>query len=152
MRIDDENSSSHTHKPPIPNFCLNSTVSLFMEQPSALGGKLSDFINPRCFVYAWFADSGLRANPNPMRIFDLAEILPLHATSPRHHEQDFPRSPPAPPTMTTDATSRPQHIEEILSGLDRYNPETVSVFQDYVQHQCDTRTYDNMANLALLKL
>ncbi|KAL0638104.1 hypothetical protein Q9L58_002885 [Maublancomyces gigas] len=54
--------------------------------------------------------------------------------------------------MTTDATSRPQHIEEILSGLDRYNPETVSVFQDYVQQQCDTRTYDNMANLALLKL
>ncbi|KAI5842500.1 armadillo-type protein [Morchella snyderi] len=54
--------------------------------------------------------------------------------------------------MTTDATSRPQHIEEILSGLDRYNPETVSTFQDYVQSQCENRTYDNMANLALLKL
>jgi len=48
--------------------------------------------------------------------------------------------------------SRPEHIEEILAGLDRYNPETVSTFQDYVQYQCENRTYDNLANLALLKL
>ncbi|KAF8533454.1 armadillo-type protein [Trichophaea hybrida] len=50
------------------------------------------------------------------------------------------------------ADSRPEHIDNILSGLDRYNPETVSTFQDYVQYQCEHRTYDALANLALLKL
>ena len=47
---------------------------------------------------------------------------------------------------------RPEHIETILNGLDRYNPETTAVFQDYVQQQCDDQTYDCYANLALLKL
>ncbi|KAI9776782.1 MAG: hypothetical protein M1816_005087 [Peltula sp. TS41687] len=47
---------------------------------------------------------------------------------------------------------RPDHIENILNGLDRYNPETTLVFQDYVQQQCEERTYDCFANLALLKL
>ena len=50
------------------------------------------------------------------------------------------------------APDRPDHIENILNGLDRYNPETTSVFQDYVQQQCEDRTYDCYANLALLKL
>jgi translation initiation factor 3 subunit K len=50
------------------------------------------------------------------------------------------------------ADSRPEHIDAILAGLDRYNPETVSTFQDYVQYQCENRTYDALANLALLKL
>lgn len=47
---------------------------------------------------------------------------------------------------------RPEHIETILNGLDRYNPETTTVFQDYVQSQCENQTYDCYANLALLKL
>lgn len=47
---------------------------------------------------------------------------------------------------------RPEHINEILNGLDRYNPETTNVFQDYVTQQCEDRTYDCYANLALLKL
>ncbi|KAF1988133.1 eukaryotic translation initiation factor-like protein 3 subunit K [Aulographum hederae CBS 113979] len=47
---------------------------------------------------------------------------------------------------------RPDNIEVILNGLDRYNPETTTVFQDYVNHQCENRTYDCYANLALLKL
>ncbi|MCJ1430566.1 hypothetical protein MMC29_008484 [Sticta canariensis] len=50
------------------------------------------------------------------------------------------------------ATSRPEHIDIILNGLDRYNPETTTVFQDYVTQQCEDRTYDCYANLALLKL
>jgi hypothetical protein len=60
-----------------------------------------------------------------------------------------------PDNMTTrpmPADSRPEHIDAILAGLDRYNPETVSTFQDYVQYQCENRTYDALANLALLKL
>ena len=51
-----------------------------------------------------------------------------------------------------DAPDRPEHIDAILNGLDRYNPETTAVFQDYVTQQCEDRTYDCYANLALLKL
>lgn len=48
--------------------------------------------------------------------------------------------------------TRPPHIEGILNGLDRYNPETTTIFQDYVSEQCDQKTFDGYANLALLKL
>ncbi|BCS22249.1 CSN8/PSMD8/EIF3K family protein [Aspergillus puulaauensis] len=48
--------------------------------------------------------------------------------------------------------TRPAHIEAILSGLDRYNPETTTIFQDYVVQQCEDRSFDCYANLALLKL
>ena len=51
-----------------------------------------------------------------------------------------------------DASERPEHIDNILNGLDRYNPETTAVFQEYVTQQCETQTYDCYANLALLKL
>lgn len=47
---------------------------------------------------------------------------------------------------------RPEHIDAILNGLDRYNPETTSVFQEYVTQQCEDRVVDSYANLALLKL
>jgi translation initiation factor 3 subunit K len=50
------------------------------------------------------------------------------------------------------AQDRPEHIDTILNGLERYNPETTAVFQDYVTHQCEEKTYDIYANLALLKL
>ncbi|EAU38308.1 conserved hypothetical protein [Aspergillus terreus NIH2624] len=48
--------------------------------------------------------------------------------------------------------TRPANIDAILNGLDRYNPETTTVFQDYVVQQCEDRTFDCYANLALLKL
>lgn len=48
--------------------------------------------------------------------------------------------------------TRPANIDAILNGLDRYNPETTTVFQDYVAQQCEDRTFDCYANLALLKL
>jgi translation initiation factor 3 subunit K len=51
-----------------------------------------------------------------------------------------------------DAPDRPENIGHILSGLDRYNPETTTVFQEYVAQQCADQTYDCYANLALLKL
>ncbi|GAB7361347.1 hypothetical protein MBLNU230_g1403t1 [Neophaeotheca triangularis] len=47
---------------------------------------------------------------------------------------------------------RPENIDTILNGLDRYNPETTGIFQEYVAQQCETQTYDCYANLALLKL
>ena len=51
-----------------------------------------------------------------------------------------------------DAPERPEHIDQILNGLDRYNPQTTPVFQDYVNQQCENQTYDCYANIALLKL
>ena len=50
------------------------------------------------------------------------------------------------------ARDRPANIDVILNGLDRYNPETTSTFQDYVTQQCEDKIYDCYANLALLKL
>jgi len=50
------------------------------------------------------------------------------------------------------AVDRPEHIENILNGLDRYNPETTEIFSKYVMDQCENQTYDCYANLALLKL
>jgi translation initiation factor 3 subunit K len=47
---------------------------------------------------------------------------------------------------------RPQHIEEILNGLNRYNPETTTIFQEYVSLQCEEKFFDVYASLALLKL
>ena len=51
-----------------------------------------------------------------------------------------------------NAPERPENIDAILNGLDRYNPETTGVFQEYVAQQCESQTYDAYANLALLKL
>jgi translation initiation factor 3 subunit K len=50
------------------------------------------------------------------------------------------------------AVERPEHIDNILNGLDRYNPETTEIFSKYVMEQCENQTYDCYANLALLKL
>ncbi|KAF2093194.1 ARM repeat-containing protein [Rhizodiscina lignyota] len=50
------------------------------------------------------------------------------------------------------AEGRPDLINAILNGLDRYNPESTSVLQEYVMSQCESQTYDCYANLALLKL
>ncbi|RFU32507.1 hypothetical protein B7463_g3811, partial [Scytalidium lignicola] len=50
------------------------------------------------------------------------------------------------------APDRPEQIDTILNGLDRYNPETTVIFQEYVTQQCEDKTYDCYANLALLKL
>jgi hypothetical protein len=47
---------------------------------------------------------------------------------------------------------RPAHIDEILNGLNRYNPETTTVFQEYVNQQCEEKFFDAYASLALLKL
>ncbi|CAL3971758.1 hypothetical protein PZA11_005051 [Diplocarpon coronariae] len=50
------------------------------------------------------------------------------------------------------APDRPEHIDAILNGLDRYNPETTAIFQEYVLQQCEGKFVDCFANLALLKL
>lgn len=50
------------------------------------------------------------------------------------------------------APDRPENIQQILNSLERYNPETTTIFQEYVMQQCEQQTYDCYANLALLKL
>jgi hypothetical protein len=41
---------------------------------------------------------------------------------------------------------------EVMRVFCLCNPETTTVFQDYVALQCEDRTFDCYANLALLKL
>jgi len=43
-------------------------------------------------------------------------------------------------------------IEELVSGVDRYNPSNVNILEDYLYHQIRMDEYDSLANLAILKL
>ncbi|KAJ6604348.1 armadillo-type protein [Mycena vulgaris] len=51
----------------------------------------------------------------------------------------------APPTRT-------ELIEDLVSGVDRYNPSNVGILEDYLYHQIRSQEYDCLANLAILKL
>ncbi|KAJ7919138.1 armadillo-type protein [Mycena leptocephala] len=51
----------------------------------------------------------------------------------------------SPPTRT-------ELIEDLVSGVDRYNPSNVSILEDYLYHQIRSQEYDCLANLAILKL
>jgi hypothetical protein len=95
---------------------------------------------PRQTEKFWLA---VRSSTAPHRIFIRPSRSTYHQT-PNHNT-----------TMGVPfdyAPERPEHIDAILNGLDRYNPETTTVFQDYVVSQCENQTYDCYANLALLKL
>ncbi|RUS22624.1 armadillo-type protein [Endogone sp. FLAS-F59071] len=48
--------------------------------------------------------------------------------------------------------TRPEVIQSLIDGVDRYNPENVSILEEYLAAQCHTEDYDLMANLAILKL
>ncbi|CCM00945.1 uncharacterized protein FIBRA_02992 [Fibroporia radiculosa] len=43
-------------------------------------------------------------------------------------------------------------IENLVSGVDRYNPSNVGILEDYLYHQTRSQEYDCLANLAILKL
>ncbi|KLO16985.1 ARM repeat-containing protein [Schizopora paradoxa] len=49
-------------------------------------------------------------------------------------------------------STRPDEIENLVSGVDRYNPSNVSILEDYLYHQTRSNEYDCFANLAILKL
>ncbi|KAK0535164.1 hypothetical protein OC842_002393 [Tilletia horrida] len=49
-------------------------------------------------------------------------------------------------------SSRPEHIQQLISGVDRYNPQNLETLHDYLGSQLDNGTYDCLANLAILKL
>ncbi|KAI5122590.1 hypothetical protein M0805_004806 [Coniferiporia weirii] len=52
----------------------------------------------------------------------------------------------------TTPSTRPELIENLVSGVDRYNPSNVSILEDYLYHQIRSNEYDCLANLAILKL
>jgi len=49
-------------------------------------------------------------------------------------------------------STRTELIEDLVSGVDRYNPSNVSILEDYLYHQIRSEEYDCLANLAILKL
>ncbi|KAF4623021.1 hypothetical protein D9613_001954 [Agrocybe pediades] len=48
--------------------------------------------------------------------------------------------------------TRSELIENLVSGVDRYNPSNVGILEDYLYHQIRSEEYDCLANLAILKL
>ena len=51
-----------------------------------------------------------------------------------------------------DCKDRPDLINSIINGLERYNPEAVATLEDYLAKQCEERFIDCNANRTLLKL
>jgi translation initiation factor 3 subunit K len=48
--------------------------------------------------------------------------------------------------------TRPEIIDQLVEGVDRYNPSNVGILEDYLYHQTREKEYDCLANLAILKL
>ncbi|KAG0246202.1 armadillo-type protein [Mortierella sp. GBAus27b] len=48
--------------------------------------------------------------------------------------------------------SRPEVIQSLIDGVDRYNPDNVTILEEYLATQCTNKECDTMANLAILKL
>ncbi|GJE86037.1 eukaryotic translation initiation factor 3 subunit K [Phanerochaete sordida] len=55
-------------------------------------------------------------------------------------------------TTWATPTTRTELIENLVSGVDRYNPSNVGILEDYLYHQIRSEEYDCLANLAILKL
>ena len=47
---------------------------------------------------------------------------------------------------------RPDNITTLIESVDRYNPESLVVLEDYLAQQCGEGTFDCLADLAILKL
>jgi hypothetical protein len=47
---------------------------------------------------------------------------------------------------------RPENITRLIESVDRYNPESLEVLEDYLAQQCSEGTFDCLADLAILKL
>ncbi|KAJ7456693.1 armadillo-type protein [Mycena latifolia] len=55
-------------------------------------------------------------------------------------------------TSWVSPPTRTELIEDLVSGVDRYNPSNVGILEDYLYHQIRSQEYDCLANLAILKL
>jgi hypothetical protein len=49
-------------------------------------------------------------------------------------------------------TWRPENITTLIESVDRYNPESLEVLEEYLAQQCSDGTFDCLADLAILKL
>ncbi|CAG8447507.1 5026_t:CDS:2 [Diversispora eburnea] len=47
--------------------------------------------------------------------------------------------------------TRTDIVQSLIDGVDRYNPDNVSILEDYLGQQLQNEEYDLMANLAILK-
>ena len=47
---------------------------------------------------------------------------------------------------------RPEHITTLIESVNRYNPESLEVLEEYLALQCSDGTFDCLADLAILKL
>ncbi|KAF8898554.1 armadillo-type protein [Infundibulicybe gibba] len=56
------------------------------------------------------------------------------------------------PSSWVSPSTRTELIEDLVSGVDRYNPSNVGLLEDYLYHQIRSEEYDCLANLAILKL
>ncbi|KAG0210034.1 hypothetical protein BGX28_009710 [Mortierella sp. GBA30] len=54
--------------------------------------------------------------------------------------------------VSNTPSSRPEVIQSLIDGVDRYNPDNVSILEEYLAAQCTNKECDAMANLAILKL
>ncbi|CAO3573257.1 unnamed protein product [Mortierella alpina] len=57
-----------------------------------------------------------------------------------------------PPQQHCAPANRSEVIQSLIDGVDRYNPDNVSILEEYLASQCTSRECDAMANLAILKL
>ncbi|KAF8605186.1 ARM repeat-containing protein [Ceratobasidium sp. AG-I] len=48
--------------------------------------------------------------------------------------------------------ARPELVDQLVDGVDRYNPHNANLLEDYLYHQIREKEYDCLANLAILKL
>ncbi|KAI8990949.1 armadillo-type protein [Mycotypha africana] len=54
--------------------------------------------------------------------------------------------------MGNNSIQRPEDIDTLINGVERYNPENISILEEYLTKQIETNHYDLEANLAILKL
>ena len=47
---------------------------------------------------------------------------------------------------------RPENITTLIESVDRYNPDSLEVLEEYLTQQCSDGTFDCLADLAILKL
>jgi translation initiation factor 3 subunit K len=47
---------------------------------------------------------------------------------------------------------RPENITRLIESVDRYNPESLEVLEEYLAQQASDGTFDCLADLAILKL
>ncbi|KAJ9055634.1 hypothetical protein DSO57_1001619 [Entomophthora muscae] len=56
------------------------------------------------------------------------------------------------PLATSLVCERPDSIQEMISGVERYNPDNLPFLEEYLGAQCKKGQYDILANTAILEL